>query len=174
MNSTQALAFGVCSGALATARRTVLKTAPKVGTGSCAALQLVRLQVIKRQLDPCRRVLVWDEAENMSAHLGDTGTRAFEVGDGQVTPPCPSGGVESADCESEGAEPSSQIRQASCYPPVIRRLTTLVHRPSSPAHPPRPATVPSDAGVQPRGVDNRLPDTGEGYVPRGVSVSRGG
>ena len=111
-------------------------------------------------------LLVWDEAEDMSAHLGDTGTRASGGGDGEVTPPCPSGGVESEDCQSEG-EPSSRTRQAPCYSPLIRRRTSLVQRPSSPALPPRPVAAPSETGVQPRGVDSRLPDTGEGHGPAG-------
>jgi hypothetical protein len=111
-------------------------------------------------------LLVWDEAEDTSTPFGDTGMGAFEGCEGEVTPPCPTGGVESEDCQSEG-EPSSQVRQAPCYSPLIRRRTSLVQRPSSPALPPRPLAAPSETEVQPRGVDSRLPDTGEGYGPAG-------
>ena len=100
-----------------------------------------------------------DDAENGEAACASTPL----VQGGMATPDA---GGESEDCQSEG-RPPSQTRQAPCYSPLIRRRTSLVQMPSSPALPPMPVTASCETGVQPRGVDIRLPDTGEGYGPAG-------
>jgi hypothetical protein len=118
-------------------------------------------------------LLVWDEAEDMSTHLGDTGMRALEDGDGEVTPPCSSGSVvqsglatpPAGPSEGEGehaaaAQPSADPLRPYYSSPA--RHVSLVQEPSSPARPPM-----STSG---RGCARRASQMGA-HAPRSESAT---
>jgi hypothetical protein len=117
-------------------------------------------------------LLAWDEAEDMSTHVGDTGTRAFEGGDGEVTPPCSSGSVVQSGLVTPPAGPSEaegeNAVEALPSPDPLRpyysspaRRVSLVEEPSSPARPPM-----STSG---RGCVRRTSQMGA-HVPRSESA----
>ena len=117
-------------------------------------------------------LLAWDEAEDMSTHVGDTGTRAFEGGDGEVTPPCSSGSVvqsglvtpPAGPSEAEGENAVEALPSADPLRPYYSspaRRVSLVEEPSSPARPPM-----STSG---RGCVRRTSQMGA-HVPRSEST----